>query len=175
MTARELWGGLAVVSMWLAVLFVGVFGGSIVTSHPPNSSSVPVVVVVALFAVLGTVVVARRAFVASPVSNDLRRAIEDERQAREQLAAEVADLRFVDAGDVVVVVEAIRGRGRISPKFPVAALRSSIGWPRSGRFATARSFEWSWATTPRRPSKPWGWRSRRCRRSGLTSRKERGY
>jgi hypothetical protein len=93
LTARELWGGLAVVSMWLAVLFVGVFGGSIQTSNPPNNSSVPVVVVVALFAVLGTVVVARRAFVASPTSNDLRRAIEDERQAREQLAAEVADLR----------------------------------------------------------------------------------
>ena len=30
--ARELWGGLAIISMWLAVLFVGVFGGNVVKS-----------------------------------------------------------------------------------------------------------------------------------------------
>jgi len=91
--ARELWGGLAIISMWLAVLFVGVFGGNVVSGSPGGSySSWPVVVVVAVVALLGTVGVGRRAFVA-PAGDDLRKAIEDERQAREQLAAEVSDLR----------------------------------------------------------------------------------
>jgi len=92
--ARELWGGLAIISMWLAVLFVGVFGGNVVKSTPGGeSSSWPVVVVVALLALIGTIVVGRRAFVVTPASDDLNKAIEDERQAREQLAAEVSDLR----------------------------------------------------------------------------------
>ena len=92
--ARELWGGVAISSMWLAVLFVGIFGGDIVKSTPGGeSSSWPVVVVVALFALIGTIVVGRRAFVVTPASDDLNKAIEDERQAREQLAAEVSDLR----------------------------------------------------------------------------------
>ncbi len=92
--ARELWGGVAIISMWLAVLFVGIFGGNVVKSSPGGSSSSwPVVVVVAVVALLGTVGVGRRAFVVTPASDDLRRAIEDERQAREQLAAEISDLR----------------------------------------------------------------------------------
>jgi len=92
--ARPLWAGLAIISMWLAVLFVGVFGGNIGKIHPGGeSSSVPVVVVVAVVALLGTFVVGRRAFVATPASDDLRRAIEDERQAREELAGQVSDLR----------------------------------------------------------------------------------
>ncbi len=91
--ARELWGGLAIISMWLAVLFVGIFGGNVVSGSPGGSySSWPVVVVVAVVALFGTVGVGRRAFLA-PASDDLREAIEDERQAREQLAAEVSDLR----------------------------------------------------------------------------------
>ena len=90
--ARELWGGLSIISMWLAVLFVGVFGGNVVkTDAGGGSSSWPVVVVVAVLALLGTVGIGRRAF--TPASDDLDKAIEDERQAREQLAAEVSDLR----------------------------------------------------------------------------------
>jgi len=92
--ARELWGGVAITSMWLAVLFVGIFGGNIVKSTPGGeSSSWPVVVVVALFALIGTVVVGRRAFAVAPTSADVDNAIKDERDAREQLAAEVSDLR----------------------------------------------------------------------------------
>jgi len=91
--ARELWGGLAIISMWLAVLFVGIFGGNIVKGTPGGeSSSWPVVVVVAVLALIGTVVVARRAFVATAAGDELRKAIEDERQAREQLAAEISEL-----------------------------------------------------------------------------------
>lgn len=60
------WGGLAIVAMWLAVLFVGVFGPDIV-SHSGvgdigNGSSVPSVVVVAPCALVATWLVARNAF-----------------------------------------------------------------------------------------------------------------
>jgi hypothetical protein len=60
------WGALAIVVVWLAVLFVGVFGPSI-TSHNGvdnvgTGSSVPAVVVVAPCAVLATWLIARNAF-----------------------------------------------------------------------------------------------------------------
>jgi hypothetical protein len=59
-----MWGTVAIAIMWLAVLFVGVFGSNNILVHDSSgsSSSWPVVVVVALFALLGTVPVARRAF-----------------------------------------------------------------------------------------------------------------
>ena len=92
--ARALWGGLAIISMWLAVLFVGVFGGNIVSTSPGGStSSWPVVVVVAVVALLGTIGVGRRAFVVTQASDELRTAIEDERRAREQLAVKISDLQ----------------------------------------------------------------------------------
>jgi hypothetical protein len=59
----EMWGTVAIATMWFAVLFVGVYGSNIVIHDVSGSSSSwPVVVVVALFALLGTVPVARRAF-----------------------------------------------------------------------------------------------------------------
>ena len=60
----EMWGTVAIAIMWLAVLFVGVFGSNVILVHDSSgsSSSWPVVVVVAFFALLGTVPVARRAF-----------------------------------------------------------------------------------------------------------------
>ena len=62
----QVWAGLAIVVIWLAVLFVGVFGPSI-TSHNGvgdvgNGSSVPSVVVVAPCALLATWLIARNAF-----------------------------------------------------------------------------------------------------------------
>jgi len=57
------WGTVAIVAMWLAVLFDGVFGSDMVFSHPSNgTTSIPSVVLVALFAVIGTASVAKRAF-----------------------------------------------------------------------------------------------------------------
>jgi hypothetical protein len=92
--SRPLWAGLAIITMWLAVLFVGVFGGDIVSATPGgSSSSVPVVVVVAGVALLGTLVVGRRAFTVTAASDDLRRALEEEQEARAELAEEVANLR----------------------------------------------------------------------------------
>jgi hypothetical protein len=49
--------------MWLAVLFVGVFGRDILSNTPGGTSTaVPVVVVLIPFVLAATVVVARRGF-----------------------------------------------------------------------------------------------------------------
>jgi hypothetical protein len=59
----EIWGSLGLVAMWLAVLFVGVYGGDMrFVSNDGNSSSVPSVIVVAICAALATTAVARRMF-----------------------------------------------------------------------------------------------------------------
>lgn len=61
--ARAFWAGLSIIIMWLAVLFVGVFGGNILHSDASGStSSVPVVVALLPFVLPATVVVARRGF-----------------------------------------------------------------------------------------------------------------
>ena len=92
--ARPLWAGLSLITMWLAVLFVGVFGGNIVhVSAGGDSSSVPVVVVLAVVALIATWLLGRVAFTLTPQSDELRRLLEEEQQARENLAAEVAELR----------------------------------------------------------------------------------
>jgi len=59
----EMWATLAIVAMWMAVLFVGVYGGDM-TFHAVDSSwsTIPSVVVVALFAAIGTGSVAKRVF-----------------------------------------------------------------------------------------------------------------
>jgi len=56
------WGAVAIVAMWLAVLFDGVFGGDMVFNSPPNVTTIPSAVLVALFAVIGTASVAKRVF-----------------------------------------------------------------------------------------------------------------
>lgn len=94
MYARPLWAGLSMIAMWSAVLFVGVFGGNIVSvSAGGGSSSVPVVVVVAGVALIASWLLGRVAFAVTPESDELRRLLEEERQARESLAAEVDELR----------------------------------------------------------------------------------
>ncbi len=93
-TAKPFWAGVSIVAMWLAVLFVGVYGGNIQSTTPGgSSSSVPVVVAVAAAAMIATIVVGRRAFHAGAVEDDLRKALEEEERARRELAAEVSDLR----------------------------------------------------------------------------------
>lgn len=56
---REFWGALTIVAMWLAVLFVGVYGGDVVTA---DGTRIPSAIFVAIFASLATWAVARRAF-----------------------------------------------------------------------------------------------------------------
>lgn len=92
--ARELWGGVSLVVAWLAVLFVGIFGGNIETADAGGgASSVPVVVVVAIAALLATASIGRWAFRQPPVDDDLRKTVEDQRRMLEELTAQVADLR----------------------------------------------------------------------------------
>jgi hypothetical protein len=58
-----MWATVAIFSMWVAVLFVGVYGGE-ATFHSLDSSfsTVPSGVLVALFAAIGTGSVAKRVF-----------------------------------------------------------------------------------------------------------------
>jgi hypothetical protein len=59
----EMWASVAISVMWLAVLFDAVFGPDIVTSSAGGDhSTVPSAVALALFAFLGTWVVARYGF-----------------------------------------------------------------------------------------------------------------
>jgi hypothetical protein len=58
----EFWASLTIVAMWLAVLFDGVFGGNLVFARPPNVTTVPSAVMVAIFAAVGTSAVAKRGF-----------------------------------------------------------------------------------------------------------------
>jgi hypothetical protein len=90
--ARELWAGLSIITMWLAVLFVGLFGGDIVTSsgYGGSSSSVPVVVTLLPFVLPATIVAARRGF----TSTSYKRAVADEdTRAHEEAAAGPSALR----------------------------------------------------------------------------------
>lgn len=60
---REFWGGVTLLTMWLAVLLVAIFGGNIQTSDAGGgTSSAPVVVVVAVVALPATISVGRWAF-----------------------------------------------------------------------------------------------------------------
>jgi hypothetical protein len=59
----EMWATVSIVAMWLAVLFVGVFGGDMSFHGVDTSFTVmPSVVAVALFAAIGTGSVAKRVF-----------------------------------------------------------------------------------------------------------------
>jgi Mg/Co/Ni transporter MgtE len=65
LVVREMWAGLAIAVIWLAVLFAAVFGPDIVSSSTGGTSTtttVPSAVVVALFAWLATRVVAKYGF-----------------------------------------------------------------------------------------------------------------
>ncbi len=57
------WGALSIVAMWLAVLFVGVFGSNMTfTSTAGDVTTIPSAIVLALFAVIGTSSIAKRVF-----------------------------------------------------------------------------------------------------------------
>lgn len=59
----EIWGTSAIVAMWLAVIFVGVYGGDMTFASPGNGTTViPVGVVVAVCAAIATAAVSKRAF-----------------------------------------------------------------------------------------------------------------
>ena len=85
--ARALWAGLSIITMWLAVLFVGVFGGNILThSADGGGSSWPVVVALLPFVLPATIVVARRGFTSDREAR--QSAANEKKQAREQSATQ---------------------------------------------------------------------------------------
>jgi hypothetical protein len=56
---RHLLAGLAIIAIWVAVLFVGVFGGDIATEDTTGGSTeIPIVSAVAFFAAIATSFVA---------------------------------------------------------------------------------------------------------------------
>ena len=58
------WAAVSIVTMWLAVLFDGIFGGNMTFTDTSTSqvTVIPSAVAVALFAAIATVSVAKRAF-----------------------------------------------------------------------------------------------------------------
>jgi hypothetical protein len=63
LSVPEMWASVAIVVMWLSVLFDAIFGPDIVNSTAGGDhSTVPSAVALALFAFLGTWVVARHGF-----------------------------------------------------------------------------------------------------------------
>jgi len=58
----EMWASLAIVAIWLAVLFTAVFGPDIESQAVNSSTRVPSAVAVALFGSLATWAVARHGF-----------------------------------------------------------------------------------------------------------------
>ena len=59
------WGAVSIIAMWLAVLFDGIYGSDMVFNGNPGGGGptiIPSAVAVALFAFIGTVAIAKRAF-----------------------------------------------------------------------------------------------------------------
>jgi hypothetical protein len=89
--ARALWAGLSIITMWLAVLFVGVFGGDFIHSSTTGFTRFPVVVFLLPFVLPATIVVGRRGFASAP---DERHAEPgEEPQAREEATTEPPAMR----------------------------------------------------------------------------------
>jgi hypothetical protein len=59
----QFWGAMAIVAMWLAVLFDGVYGGDVISS---DGSHIPSVIFIAFFASLATWAIGKRTFGRTP-------------------------------------------------------------------------------------------------------------
>jgi len=86
-----LWAGLSIITMWLAVLFVGVFGGDFIHSSSTGFTKFPVVVVLLPFVLPATISVGRRGFTSAP--DERHGAPDQETQAREEATTEPSALR----------------------------------------------------------------------------------
>lgn len=88
---RALWAGLSIIVMWLAVLFIGVFGGDFVSSTTNGFTKIPVVVFLLPFVLPATIVVARRGFTSGP--EERRSAPNEKPQAGEEATTRPSTLR----------------------------------------------------------------------------------
>jgi len=88
---RALWAGLSIITMWLAVLFVGVFGGDFVHSDSTGFTRFSVVVFMLPFVLPATIVVGRRGFTSIP--DEARNAPDEETRADEEATTEPSTLR----------------------------------------------------------------------------------
>jgi hypothetical protein len=62
-TARDMWASLAIIAIWLAVLFTALFGPDFQTADAGGgSTTIPSVIFVALLALFATIAVARHGF-----------------------------------------------------------------------------------------------------------------
>ena len=89
--ARALWAGLSIIIMWLAVLFVGVFGGNLVFNNTNGFTSIPVVVALLPFVLPATIAVARRGFTSGP--QERQSAPDTKTQAREEETTQPSTFR----------------------------------------------------------------------------------
>lgn len=89
--ARALWAGLSIITMWLAVLFVGVFGGDFVHSSPTGFTKFSVVVFLLPFVLPATIVIGRRGFRNAP--DEPRDVPDEESRPREEATTEPSTLR----------------------------------------------------------------------------------
>ena len=58
----EMWPALAIIVMWLAVLFDALFGPDFVSASGSNMTRIPSAIILALFAYLGTRALAKHSF-----------------------------------------------------------------------------------------------------------------
>lgn len=99
LATKWFWAVVAIVSMWMAVLFTGIFGPEIVNDDVTGHQRVPVAVAIAFFAVFGTLVVARHGFRGGEGdTRPLRDEIDAERERRRALEGEVDRLKRDVAG-----------------------------------------------------------------------------
>ena len=89
--ARALWAGLSIITMWLAVLFVGVFGGDFISSSTTGFTKFPVVIFLLPFVLPATISLGRRAFTSAP--DERRGAPEEEPPPREEAMTKPSTLR----------------------------------------------------------------------------------
>jgi hypothetical protein len=65
---REVWASVAITAMWLAVCVTALWGPDFISTSGTSSTTIPSGIVVAVFAYLGTRVVARYGFREAPPS-----------------------------------------------------------------------------------------------------------
>ncbi|HET7051440.1 MAG TPA: hypothetical protein VFI54_24445 [Solirubrobacteraceae bacterium] len=94
--ARALWAGLSIITMWLAVLFVGIFGSDFVSSSSNGFTKFPVVVFLLPFVLPATIVVGRRGFASVP--DEQRSPRHKQTQAEDEATAVPSALRAKPVG-----------------------------------------------------------------------------